>query len=191
MPVPQTATVGMRAASAPLCAQESMPRAMPLIISSRRTARSRASISAMPDAIRRRMPRAHNRNSRPAQQTGRAAHPQHRRRIVDLLEPLRILRATIGDQRRALRRHPRPLLFGRLARLAVEDELRRLGGKPQPFQRGQRQLKNLARRLQLLHRVQNPLRTQTRRQHQRQPGQPLLIQRGADGIVTAWGIVVI
>ena len=48
MPVPQTATVGMRAASAPLCALESMPRAMPLIISNRRTARSRASISAIP-----------------------------------------------------------------------------------------------------------------------------------------------
>jgi len=34
-PVPHTASVGMRAASAPLCAQESMPRAIPLTISSR------------------------------------------------------------------------------------------------------------------------------------------------------------
>jgi hypothetical protein len=49
MPVPHTATVGMRAVSAPRCAQESMPRAMPLIISKCRTAKSRASISATPE----------------------------------------------------------------------------------------------------------------------------------------------
>ena len=49
MPVPQTATVGMRAASAPRCAQESIPRAIPLTIRSRRTAKSRDSISAIPD----------------------------------------------------------------------------------------------------------------------------------------------
>ena len=55
-----------------------------------------------------------------------AAHPQHRRRVVDLLEPLRILRAAICQQRRALRRHARPFLLGRGARLAVKDELRRL-----------------------------------------------------------------
>ncbi len=46
MPVPHTATVGVRAACAPLCAQVSMPRAMPLTISNRLAARSRDSISA-------------------------------------------------------------------------------------------------------------------------------------------------
>ena len=153
-----------------------MPRAIPLTISSRRTARSRDSISAIPDpyGVGCRVPTTAIAGL--LSKLRIAAHPQHRRRIVDLLQPLRILRAAEAHHRRALRRHPRPLLLGRRPRLAVKDELRRLRRKPQPLQLRQRQRKNLARRLQLLHRIQNPLRPQPRRQRQRQPRQPLLIQ---------------
>ena len=122
----------MRAASAPLCAARvDAPRHA---AHNQQPPRRQVSRKHLGDArpIRRRMPRAHHRDRRPRQQAHRSTHPKHRRRIVNLLQPLRILRTRKSHKGCALRRHPRPLLLGRGSRLAVEDELRRLGRKPQP-----------------------------------------------------------
>jgi len=114
-----------------------------------------------------------------AEQTGRAAHPEHRRWIVDLLEPLRIFGATVGDQRRTLRSHARPLLLGHLTSLAVEEELHRLGGKLECFERSQRQLEDLAGRLQMLDRIENPLGAEAGRENEGKPSQTILVERGS------------
>ena len=86
------------------------------------------------------MPGSDDGNGRTAQQRGIAAHPEDGRRIVDFLEPLRVLRAREADDGGSLRHHTHPLGFGGGTGLAVEDELRGGGRKPQPFEVGKEKI---------------------------------------------------
>ena len=122
--------------------------------------------------IRRRMPRPHHRNRRPAQQPHISPHPKHRRRIVNLLQPLRILRAakltTVApcDATRAHSASAAVRAFPSKMNCAAS------AGNLSPSSAVSGIVKIRLGRLQLLHRVQNPLWTQPRRKSQRQPGQP-------------------
>ena len=104
-PQPSTATVSPPAASAPLCAAVSMPRAMPLTIVRPACARSAESRSATarPYGVGRRVPTTPSASD--LQQFDAAAREQHDGRIEDLAQRLRIARIADGHQ---LRRRPRP-----------------------------------------------------------------------------------
>src|SRR3984957_2432345 len=122
------------------------------------------------------MPRSHHRNRRPSQQRRVAACPEHRWWIVNLAQTFWILRARIAHQRSAQRSHTAPFFFSCAPTFTVEQELCRRGGKSESFEGGERHRKYLARRLELLHSVQNPLGSQSRSQRQRKPRQPVFIQ---------------
>ncbi len=106
----------------------------------------------------------------------RSAHPEHRRRIVDLSQSLWILGATECHDRCALFRNARPFFFCRAASLAVKDELRGLGGKVQSFQFGEREREYLAGRAQPSKCIEDSPGTETGRKNQGQPRESVFIK---------------
>ena len=123
------------------------------------------------------MPCAHNCNRWKRQQVHCSAHPENRRRIVDLLEPLRIPRATERQDRCTLLRHLCPFLFGSPARFSVENELRRGGGKHQPFELREGEFEQLSGYTEISDRVKNAFGPEIRCQRESQICEAILVER--------------
>jgi hypothetical protein len=68
-------------------------------------------------------------------------------------------------------------VFRGLASLSIEDELRSLGGKTERFQFGERDAEDLAGRIELFDGIENAFGAEARRESERQPGKPVLIDR--------------
>ena len=121
------------------------------------------------------MPRAYYSNRRPRKQAHIPTHPQHRRRIVNLLQALRISSALKSENRSILRSHGRPFLFRGASSLAIKNMLRGFSRKTQAFELRKRHAKDAARRIQSAHSLKNAPRPKPRRQSQRKPRKAILI----------------
>ena len=99
------------------------------------------------------MPRPHHSNPRPRQQPDIPTNPKHRRRIINLPQPLRILRILRRQNTPASLCNTLHLILSSGASLPLKTELRRRRRHPQPLQLRQRSLKQPLRRSQPLHRL--------------------------------------
>src|ERR1700675_3804632 len=92
IPVPRAATVFPLAAMAPRCDAVSMPRAMPLMITSPRAARVNRQALGHAAAVRCRMSSPHHHDSGLGQHLNIPFHEEDHRWVVDFLQPRRVFR---------------------------------------------------------------------------------------------------
>ena len=94
-----------------------------------------------PRPIRRRLPRPNHRNPR-ARSSSHPSKPKHRRRIIDLPQPLRILFILKRSHRPTRLGNALHLLFSRSQRTPIRHKLRRPPRHPHGLQLRQRSLKH-------------------------------------------------
>ena len=103
-----------------------------------------------------------------------AQRPEHRRRIEDLAQPLRVIRVLVGENRAALLSHALPLLLRLDPRFAAENELSGGRGKIQRFEFRQGELKEARDITHCLRGFQDAFRSQARGERKGDPGEPIL-----------------
>jgi hypothetical protein len=67
-----------------------------------------------------------------------------------------------------------------MTRLAIEDELRSLGGKTKALKLGERDAKDLAGRLEQPNGIETALRSEPGRENQRKPCEAVIVDQGCE-----------